>query len=551
MNNKSTNLSKLYGNLISEGIIMAKNGHYEKSEKIFFQAIKINDTVSDAFINLSNVFILNNKLSKALSLLKNFNDKYKYNVSVLNHFFNICKKYKLDDEIYLYLTKLEKKNDTNFDNTYFLFFLLGKYYEKNNNTTLSIKYFKKSIANNKFYDGSYIGLLDGLERLNKIDELDKILKLYKKNNKNLNEKVQFFECLLLARRNKHNESEKKIKEYKLDNIFENNDDYYFLKTLNLKSKNNEILKNYLIAFKSIEKRNNLLRKINNLNNIKKENLDLTLKNYKEIYNKKNISDIFKRIGNLKHKNINIAFLVGFPRSGTTLLDTILRTHSHIHVLEEKPYLPNCRQKFFGKKKNDLNSITRIKKEEIIEIRNYYLDQIKESNTKQKELIIDKIPLTITELGFVKIIFPEAKIILALRHPCDVVLSCFFTNFKPNEAMINFLQWEDTIKFYDKVFTLFEFYQENLDLNIMSIKYEDIVFEFEANIKKLLIFLNLNFEQKLKKFYITAKNRTKISTPSYNQVTNPLYSTSIGRWKHYKGQINLELKLKDWIKKFNY
>ena len=166
-------------------------------------------------------------------------------------------------------------------------------------------------------------------------------------------------------------------------------------------------------------------------------------------------------------------------------------------------------------------------------------------------VVDKLPLTITELGFVKKIFPDAKIILALRHPCDVVISCFFSSFKMNRAMINFLSIKNTVDFYNKVLDLFEFYEKELNFEIIKIKYEDIVFDFENETKKLFKFLNLEYEQGINKFYETAQNRKMISTPSYSQVTSPLYSSSINRWKNYESLVKIEKPLKKWIERLNY
>ena len=118
-------------------------------------------------------------------------------------------------------------------------------------------------------------------------------------------------------------------------------------------------------------------------------------------------------------------------------------------------------------------------------------------------------------------------------------------------MINFLNWKDTINFYNDVFDLYEFYQSELNLNIYTIKYEDVVYDFKNQIEKLLKFLDLKYEKNQEEFYITAQKRTKISTPSYNQVINPLYTSSIGRWKNYKNINSAENDLKKWIKKFNY
>ena len=99
-------------------------------------------------------------------------------------------------------------------------------------------------------------------------------------------------------------------------------------------------------------------------------------------------------------------------------------------------------------------------------------------------------------------------------------------------MINHLNWEHTIDFYNSVFNLFEFYENELKFDYFSIKYEDLIADFEKNITHLLSFLGLEYKNKLKNFNLTAKKRDKISTPSYSQVINPLYSTSIGRWKNF-------------------
>ena len=118
-------------------------------------------------------------------------------------------------------------------------------------------------------------------------------------------------------------------------------------------------------------------------------------------------------------------------------------------------------------------------------------------------------------------------------------------------MVNFLSWENTINFYNKVFDLFDFYEKEFDLEYFKIKYEDIVFDFKTQITSLVNYLDLKYEKKLENFYLTAKERKKISTPSYNQVIKPIYTSSIDRWKNYKEIKNPQNQLKKWIEKFNY
>ena len=118
-------------------------------------------------------------------------------------------------------------------------------------------------------------------------------------------------------------------------------------------------------------------------------------------------------------------------------------------------------------------------------------------------------------------------------------------------MINFLEWNDTITFYNEVLDLFDSYTKEFEINYIEVKYENIINDFKKEVNKILMFLNLDYESKLENFFITAKKRSKISTPSYNQVINPLYRSSIGRWKQYKNIKGIKFQLDRWMKEFRY
>ena len=126
------------------------------------------------------------------------------------------------------------------------------------------------------------------------------------------------------------------------------------------------------------------------------------------------------------------------------------------------------------------------------------------------------------------------------------------SFLPNDAMSNFYNLKDTSNFYDLVMNLWDKYQENLNLNLYQIKYEDIINDFDNCIKQLLKFLNVNWTDDLRKYYLTASKRGIINTPSYNQVSSPLYKKSISRWKNYSDNfLDINLKLEKWIKRYEY
>tara|TARA_X000000368_G_scaffold405403_1_gene382506 strand:- start:205 stop:738 length:534 start_codon:yes stop_codon:yes gene_type:complete len=170
---------------------------------------------------------------------------------------------------------------------------------------------------------------------------------------------------------------------------------------------------------------------------------------------------------------------------------------------------------------------------------------------QKKIIIDKFPLNLIELGFIKTIFPNSKIILAIRHPLDCILSCVLTAFKMNEAMLNFENLQTTSFFYNKTFSLLTRYIDFFTINLYQIKYENVVLDFNNEINKLLNFLELNFENSLTKFYDTAKKREKIHTPSYDQVIKPLYSNSINRHLNFKDIETIIPEIEKWIYYYSY
>ena len=246
-------------------------------------------------------------------------------------------------------------------------------------------------------------------------------------------------------------------------------------------------------------------------------------------------------------------MIGFPRSGTTLLDTILRTHKSIKVIEEKLFIEDLINELNNYNENNFLKLNLINKEKIKYLRDLYFKKREAFIGFENNVVyIDKLPLNIIYVAEIKKIFPNSKFIVSIRNPYDVVLSCFMQPFLPNDAMSNFYNLKDTTSFYDLVMNLWDKYQENLNLNLYQIKYEDIINDFDNCIKQLLKFLNVNCTDDLRKYYMTASKIGIINTPSYNQVSSPLYKKSISRWKNYSENfLDINLKLEKWIKRYEY
>jgi hypothetical protein len=151
------------------------------------------------------------------------------------------------------------------------------------------------------------------------------------------------------------------------------------------------------------------------------------------------------------------------------------------------------------------------------------------------------------------VFPGAKIILALRHPCDVCLSCFTQNFRLNEAMIHFLQLNRTANLYHLVMGLWRTYVDRLPLNLHVVKYEDLVGDFDRETRRLFDFLEMHWDKSARDFAARAKFQDlKSLTPSYDQVSESIYSRSVNRWRVYTRHIEPILNvLKTHVEAFGY
>ncbi len=250
--------------------------------------------------------------------------------------------------------------------------------------------------------------------------------------------------------------------------------------------------------------------------------------------------------------ISPTFLVGFPRSGTTLLDTILRSHPEICVVEEQPMVKIMGNAF--NREHTIENFNGLSEAEVLGLQKAYFEELgMHLDPKAKgKLIVDKLPMNIAHAGLISRVFPDAKFILALRHPCDCVLSCFMQTFKLNHAMANFLSLEQSARLYAAVMELWSAYRQKLGPEVHVLKYEDLIQDLEGACRPLIEFLGLTWDENLHNYQKTAAERVSINTPSYSQVVQPLYTQASGRWTNYRKQMEPVLPvLESWIKSFGY
>jgi hypothetical protein len=245
------------------------------------------------------------------------------------------------------------------------------------------------------------------------------------------------------------------------------------------------------------------------------------------------------------------FLVGFPRSGTTLLDQILSSHSGIVCIEEREHFANALASVIS----DQEKLTRfadLSDEEIEHARAEFWRRVDEDGVDRAgKLVVDKLPLNIVVLPLIKRVFPDAKIIFALRDPRDVILSCYQQRFGMNAAMAQFLELNAAAAYYDAIMRLMHLCEEKLALDLHRVRYEDVVANVEGAARALTQFLNVPFEPSMLDFRSTALKRD-INTPSARQVIEPLYNRSIERWRRYAEDMAPALPiLNAWAARFGY
>lgn len=247
------------------------------------------------------------------------------------------------------------------------------------------------------------------------------------------------------------------------------------------------------------------------------------------------------------------FLIGFPRSGTTLLEQVLDSHPALQALEEKPMVAAMEQAFLALTGGGRDALQALSESHILELRRlYFQEAARHLERRPGTRLVDKLPLNIVAVPLIWRVFPEARFILAIRHPCDVVLSCLMQNFGHNDAMAGFVSLDSIAGIYARVMGAWGEYTESLPLHWQRVRYEDLITDFEPETRKLLDFLGVGWDDAVREHTRHAQQRLAIKTPSYHQVTQPLYQHAKYRWKHYEDAFGpVMTTLRPFIDRFGY
>ncbi|MCG8490934.1 MAG: sulfotransferase [Sneathiellales bacterium] len=252
-------------------------------------------------------------------------------------------------------------------------------------------------------------------------------------------------------------------------------------------------------------------------------------------------DVFKNIENWTNvKSVGFSsqtpiFILGMPRSGTTLVEQIISGLPQVFGAGELPYL---HQVLSGlnverlKKLKDFNHFPEDLKTDLRNRGRQYVELLQSKSEGEVSYVTDKLPLNFMYVGFIRLLLPNAKIIHCKRNPLDVCLSNFRILFGEN---LNFTyDLDDLGRFYLAYEKVMEHWEDQFPESILTVAYEDVINDLEGQAHRMAEFCKLDWDSNCLEFY---KNNRSVHTASKNQVRQPLYNSGMRRYEKYGDRLS--------------
>jgi tetratricopeptide (TPR) repeat protein len=248
------------------------------------------------------------------------------------------------------------------------------------------------------------------------------------------------------------------------------------------------------------------------------------------------------------------FIVGFPRSGTTLLEQVLDAHPQLQSMDEQPFLITALAEVKDRGAAYPSELGRLSRADLEEIRAHYWAHARaRGRLVPGRRLVDKNPLNMLVLPLIRRLFPQAHIVLAVRHPCDTLMSCFLQNFRAPGLVLACRDLSTLAEVYSRAFGFWYSQAALLHPKSYELRYEDFTANFAGEVAKLAAFLELPRHEAMLAPGEHARAKGFINTPSYAQVLEPVSNRSVGRWHGYERHFTPEVRavLAPWIERWGY
>ena len=512
---------------IQAAVNIYKMGNFVKAEKITRELIVANPKTVFLYNLLGIILAAQDKLDEAIDIYnKGIEVDPKFGIIYNNLgliFFNRKSLYtgadsniKKAEEYYKKSIEIDKKNPEPFTN-------LGSLYNFINKMEESIHFHKKAISANPKFFIAYLNLANVYVGIGKLTEAKKYLYEAIEINKSF---VQAHR--MLSRIKKYTEEDSHI--HQMIDLYNKTNDENSSNKVDLGfalGKAYEDINQFEKSFLFYKEANSLFRKKINFS-VEKES-----EKFKEIKKTFN-SNFLKKFNSTGYANSNPIFIVGMPRSGTTLIEQILSSHSKVFGGDEVDFIPELVRKYFGEDKIYLflQGVYEFKIEELKKMGEEYTIKMKKI-ANELPRTTDKLPINFQSIGLIKLILPNSKIIHCYRDSKDNIFSIFKNHFPGGKVNFGY-DLNEVVKYYNIYEDLMKYWNDLLPNFILNIKYENVITNTKEEIKKLLNFCNLEWESSCLEYY---NNQRPIKTASDIQVRKKIYKTSINSWKNYENHLS--------------
>lgn len=228
------------------------------------------------------------------------------------------------------------------------------------------------------------------------------------------------------------------------------------------------------------------------------------------------------------------FVVGFPRSGTTLLEQMIDAHPDFQSMDERAFIHELTERMDAVGETYPEALANLAQADADQLRALYLGMAAGVLPNRGErTLVDKNPLNMLCLPMIVRLFPDARIILCLRHPCDVLLSCYMQSFRSPAFMVLCSSLPRLAQGYVRAFEQWSRHVALFAPHVLEWRYESVVTQFDDNVSRLGKFLEVADASSMASFAQHARDKPFISTPSYAQVTQGINQRSVNRWHAYR------------------